>query len=200
MLLTCPNCETVFRIDSERFGDGSQAVRCSVCAHVWQAEPPMLVPEADPGEMRSAVGAVLTPLIILVMVLGIAIGAVTQRATITAYVPGLIGVFDKVGLTVQPQTDKLQFVDLKADYTGDTLRLRGKLMNQSAVYAHAPSLEVTILSASGDSLGSQVIQPDDSVIRPAMASEFFTQIVLGEGLEPTVTVTMRADPVAGSSF
>ena len=46
MLLTCPNCETVFRIDSERIGDGSQAVRCSVCAHVWQAEPPMLVPEA----------------------------------------------------------------------------------------------------------------------------------------------------------
>ena len=47
---------------------------------------------------------------------------------------------------------------------------------------------------------SHVIQPDDSVIRPAMASEFFTQLVLGEGLEPTVTVTMRADPVAGSSF
>ena len=135
MLLTCPNCETVFRIDSERIGDSSQAVRCSVCAHVWQAEPPMLVPEADPGEMRSAVGAVLTPLIILVMVLGIAIGAVTQRATITAYVPGLIDVFDKAGLTVQPQTDKLQIVDLKADYAGDTLRLRGKLMNQSAVYA-----------------------------------------------------------------
>ena len=76
----------------------------------------------------------------------------------------------------------------------------GKLMNRSAVYAHAPSLEVTILSASGDPLGSHVIQPDDSVIRPAMASEFFTQLVLGEGLEPTVTVTMRADPVAGSSF
>ena len=80
------------------------------------------------------------------------------------------------------------------------MRLRGKLMNRSAVYAHAPSLEVTILSASGDPLGSHVIQPDDSVIRPAMASEFFTQLVLGEGLEPTVTVTMRADPVAGSSF
>ena len=89
---------------------------------------------------------------------------------------------------MQPQTDKLQIVDLKADYAV-TLRLRGKPMNRSAVYAHAPSLEVTILSASGDPLGSHVIQPDDSVIRPAMASEFFTQLVLGEGSEPTVTVT-----------
>ena len=186
MLLTCPNCETVFRIDSERISDGGQPVRCSVCAHVWQAEPPMLVPEADPGEMRSAVGAVLTPLIILVMVLGIAIGAVTQRATITAYFPGLIGVFDKAGLAVQPQTDKLQIVDLKADYAGDTLRLRGKLMNRSAVYAHAPSLEVTILSASGDPLGSHVIQPDDRVIRPAMASEFFTPVSYTHLTLPTI--------------
>ena len=59
---------------------------------------------------------------------------------------------------------------------------------------------MTSLSASGDPLGSHVIQPDDSVIRPAMASEFFTQSVLGEGLEPTVTVTMRTDPIAGSFF
>ena len=200
MLLTCPNCETVFRIDSERISEGGQAVRCSVCSHVWQAEPPMLVPESDPGEMRSAVGAVLAPLVVLVILLGIATGAVTQRATITAYVPGLIGVFDSAGLTVQPQTDKLRIVDLKADYAGDTLRLRGKLMNRSAVYAHAPSLEVTILSASGEPLGRHIIRPDDSVIRPDMASEFFTQLVLGDGLEPTVTVTMRADPVGAAAF
>ena len=95
MLLTCPNCETVFRIDSDRIAKAGQAVRCSVCSHVWQAEPPMLMPEAEPGEMRSAVGAVLTPFIILVLVLGLVIGGVTQRATITAYVPGLLVLFDK---------------------------------------------------------------------------------------------------------
>lgn len=198
MLLTCPNCETVFRIDSDCIAEDGQAVRCSVCSHVWQAEAPMLMPEADAGEMRSAVGAVLTPFIILVLLLGIGIGAVTQRATITAYVPGLVGLFDTVGLTVRPQTDKLQIIDLTADYAGDTLRLRGKLMNQTAVYVHAPALEVTVLSQDGASLAGQIIHTDDKVIRPATGSAFFAQIVLGEGLEPTITVTMRDDPVASS--
>ena len=198
MLLTCPNCETVFRIDSDRIAKAGQAVRCSVCSHVWQAEPPMLMPEAEPGEMRSAVGAVLTPFIILVLVLGLVIGGVTQRATITAYVPGLLVLFDKAGLTVRPQTDKLRIVDLKADYAGDTLRLRGRLMNEASVHAHAPALEVTVLSQDGTSLTSQVIQPDDRVIHPSKASDFFAQLVLGEGLEPTVTVTMRDDPVAAA--
>ena len=50
---TCPNCETVFRIDSERISEGGQAVRCSVCSHVWQAEPPMLVPELDPARCEA---------------------------------------------------------------------------------------------------------------------------------------------------
>ena len=158
----------------------------------------MLMPEAEPGEMRSAVGAVLTPFIILVLVLGLVIGGVTQRATITAYVPGLLVLFDKAGLTVRPQTDKLRIVDLKADYAGDTLRLRGRLMNEASVHAHAPALEVTVLSQDGTSLASQVIHPDDRVIHPSKASDFFAQLVLGEGLEPTVTVTMRDDPVAAA--
>lgn len=196
MLLTCPNCETVFRVDTDRIAEDGQSVRCSVCSHVWQADRPMLMPESDPGEMQSALGAVLTPFVVLVLVLGMMIGGITQRATVTAYVPGLIMWFDKVGLTVRPQTDKLRIVDLKADYAGDTLRLRGRLMNQASVYAHAPALEVTVLSQDGGSLASRIIHPDDRVIRPAMTSEFFAQLVLGEGLEPTVSVTMRDDPVA----
>ena len=195
MLLTCPNCETVFRVDSDRISPEGQSVRCSVCAHVWQAEPPMLMPESDPGEMRSALGAVLTPFVILVLVLGIGIGAVQQRSTITAYAPGLIPVYDRLGLAVRPQIDKLQIIDLDADYAGDTLRLRGRLMNQAAVYVHAPALEVTVLSAEGDALFTEIIRPDDTIIRPARTTDFFAQLVMDEGREPTVTVTMRNDAV-----
>tara|TARA_E500000178_G_scaffold304505_1_gene315343 strand:- start:3745 stop:4347 length:603 start_codon:yes stop_codon:yes gene_type:complete len=195
MLLTCPNCETVFRIDSDRIGPQGQSVRCSVCAHVWQADPPMLMPEAEAGEMRNALGAVLTPFIILVLILGIGIGAVQERSTITAYAPGLIPVYDRLGMAVRPQIDKLQIIDLDADYAGDTLRLRGRLMNQAAVYVHAPALEVTVLSAGGEALVTEIIQPDDAIIRPAHATAFFAQLVMEEGREPTVTVTMRSDAV-----
>ena len=193
MLLTCPNCETVFRVDSDRIGPEGQSVRCSVCAHVWQADAPMLTPEAEPGEMRRALGAVLTPFIILVLLLGIGIGAVHQRSTITAYMPEMITFYDRFGLAVRPQIDKLQIIDLDADYAGDTLRLRGKLMNRAAVYVHAPTLEVTVLSAEGETLFTEIIQPDDAIIKPAHATDFFAQLVMEEGREPTVTVTMRSD-------
>ena len=195
MLLTCPNCDTVFRVDGEKIGAAGQAVRCSVCAHVWQAEPPMLVEEAEPGEMASALRTVLGSFLVIAVLLGSIVGVVVERATITAYAPGLIGVFDRIGLSVRPDTAQLRIVDLKADYAGDTMRLRGRLQNDAAFFAHAPLLEVKVVSASGAPLASRIIRADDAVIRPAMASGFFTQLVFETSDEPTVTVTMRNDPV-----
>ncbi len=195
MLLTCPNCDTVFRVDGEKIGAAGQAVRCSVCAHVWQAAPPMLVEEAEPGEMASALRTVLGSFLVMLLLLGGIVGVVFERATITAYAPGLIGVFQQIGLSVRPDTEHLRIVDLRADYAGDTMRLSGQLQNNAAFFAHAPLLEVRVVSASGESLASRIIRVDDAVIRPAMTSGFFTQLVFEASNEPTVTVTMRDDPV-----
>lgn len=195
MLLTCPNCDTVFRVDGEKIGAAGQAVRCSVCAHVWQAAPPMLVTEAEPGEMASALRMVLGPFLVMVVLLGGVVGLVAGRATITAYAPGLIGVFEQIGMSIRPDTENLRIVDLKADYAGDTMRLSGRLQNDAAFLAHAPLLEVRVVSESGEPLASRIIRADDAVIRPAMASGFFTQLVFEASDEPTVTVTMRDDPV-----
>jgi predicted Zn finger-like uncharacterized protein len=195
MLLTCPNCDTVFRVDGEKIGAAGQAVRCSVCAHVWQAAPPMLVEEAEPGEMASALRTVLGSFLVMLLLLGGIVGVVFERATITAYAPGLIAVFQQIGLSVRPDTEHLRIVDLKADYAGDTMRLSGQLQNNAAFFAHAPLLEVRVVSASGESLASRIIRADDAVIRPAMTSGFFTQLVFEASNEPTVTVTMRDDPV-----
>ena len=195
MLLTCPNCDTVFRVDGEKIGAAGQAVRCSVCAHVWQAAPPMLVEEAEPGEMASALRTVLGSFLVMLLLLGGIVGVVFERATITAYAPGLIGVFQQIGLSVRPDTEHLRIVDLRADYAGDTMRLSGQLQNNAAFFAHAPLLEVRVVSASGESLASRIIRADDAVIRPAMTSGFFTQLVFEASNEPTVTVTMCDDPV-----
>ena len=195
MLLTCPNCDTVFRVDGDRIGEAGQAVRCSVCAHVWQAEPPMLAPEAEPGEMATALRTVAGSFLVIAILLVGSVGLVTERATITAYAPGLIGVFDSIGLSVRPDTERLRIVDLQADYAGDTMRLRGKLQNDAAFFAHAPLLQVTVMSETGDALANRVIRADDDIIRPSATSSFFTQLVFEASREPTVTVTMRDDPV-----
>jgi len=170
-------------------------VRCSVCAHVWQAAPPMLVPESEPGEMASALRTVVGSFLVMVILLGGIIGVVVERATITAYAPGLIPVFEQIGLSVRPDTANLRIVDLRADYAGDTMRLSGRLQNDAAFFAHAPLLEVRVVSEGGEPLASRIIRADDAVIRPGTASGFFTQLVFEASDEPTVAVTMRDDPV-----
>ena len=197
MLLTCPNCDTVFRIESDRIAEAGQAVRCSVCSHVWQASAPILMPESEPGEMASAVRAVAGSFLVILLLLGAAFAVIVERATITAYAPGLIGTFERIGLAIRPDTANLRIIDLKADYAGDTMRLSGRLQNDAAFFAHAPLLQVTVVSEAGEQLASQIIRPDDAVIRPAEASGFFTQLVFEASRDPTVTVTMRDDPVVG---
>jgi predicted Zn finger-like uncharacterized protein len=195
MLLTCPNCDTVFRVDGEKIGEAGQAVRCSVCAHIWQAAPPMLASEAEPGEMASALRTVVGSFLVTVVLLGGIVGLVVERATVTAYAPALITVFERIGLAVRPDTANLRIVDLKADYAGDTMRLSGQVQNEAVFFAHAPLLEVRVVSEEGEPLASQVIRPDDAVIRPSRSSGFFTQLVFDASSQPTVTVTMRNDPV-----
>ena len=199
MLLTCPNCETVFRVDSASIGEEGRAVRCSVCSHVWQANPPMLMPESDTGEIKAAVSSVLTPFIAMALIVGFLAGSVLYRSAITAYVPALVGLFDGMGLTVRPEINRLHISDLNADYAGDTLRLRGQLVNRSAFSAHAPSLEVTVISESGEPLANRIIRPDDAVIGADTATDFFIQLVIATSQEPTVTVVMLDEPVAQRS-
>ena len=195
MLLTCPNCETVFRVDSDSIGEAGKSVRCSVCAHIWKAHQPMLTPEDAPGEMRAALRTVMLPLLVLVLLVGIGAGAIVQRSTVTAYLPALIPLYEAAGLPVVSQIDRLEIVDVTADYAGDTLRLRGRLFNQAAYFAHAPMLEVTVSSAKDGAFLRQVISPDDAVIRPASTAPFFAQLVIDEVAEPTVTIVMLKDRV-----
>jgi predicted Zn finger-like uncharacterized protein len=49
MILTCPNCATRYRVDSERLGSVGRLVRCSKCAHTWHQQPPEdLVQHVEP--------------------------------------------------------------------------------------------------------------------------------------------------------
>ena len=51
------------------------------------------------------------------------------------------------------------------------------------------------MSEGGAALANQIIRTDDEIIRPSATSSFFTQLVFEASREPTVTVTMRDDPV-----
>lgn len=39
MIISCPSCETSFKVDAASLGPTGRRVRCSKCGHVWHAEP-----------------------------------------------------------------------------------------------------------------------------------------------------------------
>ncbi|WP_420420278.1 DUF3426 domain-containing protein [Pacificispira sp.] len=48
MILSCPNCETRFRVKDDAIGPNGRKVKCRNCAHTWKAMPDGSVGESAP--------------------------------------------------------------------------------------------------------------------------------------------------------
>ena len=191
MLLTCPNCETIFRVDSQNLNADGQKVRCSVCSHVWFALPPKAGGSRPKKPKRATSGGSrgLGVLLIVLAVLGaLSGGVIHQRVAVTAYLPGLIPGFALIGMTIRSDTDDLAVIDLKASHTGDTLRLSGSLQNNSDFNAHAADLLVTVAATDGTIINEQTIAPDDQIIKAGGSTPFFVQLSVEKADEAAVTV------------
>ncbi len=191
MLLTCPSCETIFRVDSQNLNAEGQTVRCSVCSHLWFALPP----KAEGGKLKKSrrasrgslrgMGALL---LILVAVGALGGGLTHQRSVVTAYLPVLIPCFELIGMTIRSSTDNLAVIGLKAAHTGDTLRVSGSLQNKSDFIAHAANLLVTVASNDGTIINEKTVVPDDRVIKAGGSTPFFVQLSVEKSDEANVTV------------
>lgn len=191
MLLTCPSCETIFRVDSQNLNAEGQTVRCSVCSHVWFALPLKAggsKPKKSGRAARSSARGMGALLLILIASGALAGGVTHQRALVTAYLPVLIPSFDLIGMTIRSSTDNLAVIGLKAAHTGDTLRLSGSLQNKSDFSAHAANLLVTVASNDGTILNEQTVAPDDKVIKAGKSTPFFVQLSVEKSDEANVTV------------
>ena len=191
MLLTCENCETIFRIESAQLATAGQQVRCSVCHHVWA---PDIEERTNPENeiLRESLSVLRKPLMICALVIATFSLLSFNRTLITAYVPSLIPVFDVTGLTIRPDISKLEVTDLKANFLGDTLRIRGNLSNKSALMTHAAPLQLSILDEDGVVLHSQRLTPDDAFIPAGSATEFFIQLTI----EDATQAEIRLEPLA----
>ena len=191
MLLTCPNCETIFRVDSQNLNADGQTVRCSVCSHVWFALPPNAGGSRPEKPKRATGGGSrgLSVLLIILAMLGALFGGVIhQRVVVTAYLPGLVPGFALIGMTIRSDTDDLAVIDLKAAHTGDTLRLSGSLQNNSDFNAHTADLLVTVAATDGTIINEQTIAPDDQIIKAGGSTPFFVQLSIEKADEAAVTV------------
>jgi predicted Zn finger-like uncharacterized protein len=199
MLLTCEKCETIFRIEETMLTDEQQRVRCSVCAHVW--EPPRNKPIVSDNELITETASRLrVPTILLLTIMLVSTGLYMFRGLVTAQVPELIAPFEFLGVDVSPDISSLSVQNLKADYQGNLLRIRGSVINTASFRAHAAPLQVTVIGEDKTMLARKRILPDDRFIDAGGMTEFFLQVEVENAAAADVRVVPVAERLRRSFF
>ncbi|MDC3286543.1 zinc-ribbon domain-containing protein [Alphaproteobacteria bacterium] len=199
MLLTCQKCETIFRIEETVFTEEQQRVRCSVCSHVW--EPSRYKPIiSDNGLITETASRLRTPTLILIVMMLFTSGLYMFRGTVTAQVPELIVPFEFFGLDVRPDISSLSVQNLKADYHGNLLRIRGSIINTASFRAHASPLQVTVIGENKTMLATQRILPDERFIDAGGMTEFFLQVEVENAAAADVRVVPVSERLQRSFF
>jgi len=195
MLLTCPQCETIFRVDRLRLHPAGQPVHCRICDHIWTVRLGANDDRHETLDLDDYWHKARLPVIGLLTGAVILVGIIQARAIITSYLPSLIGVFQWAGLAIRPPLDQLLVVDLDGSYVGDMLRLRGALRNDGLWRCHAAPLLVKVTSPAGAILQETLIWPDDRIIGAKQQSRFFVQLDIDVGLKADVSVVPLSQPV-----
>ena len=214
MLLTCPHCATIFRVDSKLISMQGQSVRCSMCHHIWMATPistlisipvsrPVSAPTStlisapatDLSVAQNRLKSLRKSFFATLLAAALLSSVIIHRGSITAYAPFLINGFNAVGLNIRLALSQLQVVGLNASYTGDTMRLSGGLRNIGMWRNHAADLRVTVRGADGEVLHEITLSPDHDIINAKAESGFFVQLAFVGDTEMQVTVTPLANRV-----
>ena len=210
MLLTCPHCATIFRVDSKLISMQGQSVRCSMCHHIWTATPistlvsipvsrpvstSISMPATNLSVAQNRLKSLWKPFFAVLLAAALLSSVILHRGSITAYAPFLINGFNAIGLTIRPALSQLQVVRLNASYTGDTMRLSGGLRNVGMWRNHAADLRVTVRGADGAVLHEITLSPDHDIINAKAESGFFVQLAFDVNTEMQVTVTPLANRV-----
>ena len=195
MLLTCPQCETIFRVDRLRLHPARQPLHCMICDHIWTAR---LVTSGDRQDMpnfASYLHKFRLPVIAVLICAGLMTSLIKGRGILTAYFPGLIAGFHRVGLPILPSIDTLLVVNLDGTYAGEMLRLRGALRNVGSWSGHAAPLRVRVTRPDGVILNETIIRPDDRIIAANQQSPFFVQLDIDSGAKAEVSVIPISRPI-----
>ena len=177
MLLTCPHCETIFRVDTDDIKTGGRNVRCSVCSHVWTAKRGADV-TAEDADLIDNIKSWQGILISVLLIISLTALLTMNRNFIGANIPATIPIYHGIGMSVTPQLEKIEIGRLNATRQRDTVRVTGAVTNRSNWSVLAPALLVTVTDSFGLVLGEKSISLDLDIIEGARSVTFSTQISL----------------------
>ncbi len=196
MIITCPNCQTRFKIDPKALAPRGKMVRCSQCGHRWFAEPPAeeLEPpplpdatSAAPGAEGATAGAARRPGLValagwslLVLVVLLLAGALLGRNEIVAAWPQTAGLYRQLGLPVAVSLG-LELRGLDSERFEENgvpmIRITGEIANTTRRERILPPLRVALLDAEGRELDFGLFDPPKRRLAPGAATRFEARLV-----------------------
>ena len=184
MLLNCPHCETIFRIDVREMPSGGRKVRCSVCRHVWKASRGGADIITEDADLRHHFRQLWMMFLVGLMVIGFTAMLTYNRNIVSAAMPSLVPVYETLGLRIGTENQYLEVGSLDAVRQSDTVRLAGAITNMAIWPVHAPRLKVTVTDTFGIILAEKTINLDPGIITSGQVVRFQTQVQLTEEISP----------------
>jgi len=151
----------------------------------------------DPRQKRRRLPRPLTMAIASLAMLAIIIGgAVIWRNIVSAIFPSTIAIFETLGLPVIPDTSVIRFEAIRGERNGDTVRIRGEVVNNGIWPTHAPPIFISVQDMIGTVLAVKEVELDELVIPAGGRLPLNVQLTLDEPLRSDVDTEIVAIPVA----
>lgn len=193
MHIQCPSCQTVFAVENDEISaDKGRQVRCSICDHIWTVTRANALMSKPAATSRFKHGK-RKWLIILVIIAGLLLGgAVIWRNVVSAMFPSVIGIYSAFDLSVLPDVSVVEIRNIRGERQGDTVRIRGEIVNVSMWPTHAPPIFVSVQNMAGAILAVKEVEPDELIISAGSALPLNVQLTLDEELRADVETEIVA--------
>jgi predicted Zn finger-like uncharacterized protein len=218
MILTCPACNSRYRVDGTAIASASAAgrqVRCVRCGHTWHQPPeapaalePAPIPAAEPAPetppfpaplpdpalappppaLRSA-WVGIRGFALVVVLAGLVLGGVFARHVIVALWPATASVYGAVGLPVEPLGAGLEIRKVIPTRTGEGVVVEGDIVNIDGGARAVPRLRVALLDPAQNELRSEIITLPKDRLQPGESTHFRAPFAKTDDTATKVAVT-----------
>ena len=220
MILTCPACQTRYRVADAAMDPAGRDVRCAKCGNTWHVAPesgadtaasdpaifdgPRLEPGIDApplptGAVEPHVAARVRPgwvglgwlALVLVLVAAIAGGALARNQIVVLW-PAAARLYALAGFGIPPLGAGLEIRKVVPTRTADGLLIEGEIANIGATVHEIPRLRVALLDPGKKEIQYKIIDPPKDRLLPGEVTRFRAPFAQTDDAATKVAVTFAS--------
>ncbi|MEK9861247.1 MAG: hypothetical protein VW554_06980, partial [Alphaproteobacteria bacterium] len=133
-------------------------------------------------------------------VMALSAGAYGLRDQSEMIMPWVDKAMTVIGATISVSMDYIKVSDLEATRMGDTIKVKGMVINNYPLSADAPMIQFVVKDDQGVVLSERAVKIDQPALRPGEPIVISTQLVLSDRLDDQVVTNVMAQAVEEASL